>query len=981
MAVRTHSFLTACVLILVAQPILATVPNDVVSSLQQESALCVVLDVGDGTTAVQLSAGGKHLVHGLCATDASLSASRARIEKADLLGVVTVERRVGKKLSYADHLVNLVVVHDWTAFGDTATLQEIVRVLQPGGVAWLGNVPANETPDVIKELGGAVSSAKLSNGWLRVTKQRPEGFDTWTHTRHDASYNPVSRDTVAGVPSGIRWVAGPNWPTGYRKSSVHAVAATEKRLVYVFEDEVETPEGTRRVNSLISRDAFNGMRQWRRQADSDELVAVGRDVFTVVGRELVRIDADTGHVALKFSGLASPKKFIHVDGKLIVQHEGGLSAVDPGTGTVAWTHKAVPVSFLAGDGRLFLQVSRERTAIECLDIKTGKPVWSTPIKGGSRISGSLILLDSTALVCAASKGNFALSAKDGSQLWEYSYKLIGHGGSYSKVLAMNDLVWIHTADSQDSKQYAWEGLDPLTGKVQKRIVQPKEFGMKHRCSYDVATDRYFMCGSMDFADLASGQYKHFSAGRNSCRSAGLIPANGMIYTFPHACGCYPMLRGFLGFECVDHAGGSPAKAVSAEERLQAGPAYDLPLGIPQLSSGDWPMYRLDANRRGSTAAPGPARLDRLWTSDVSADHGKTLGEDWTFKNGGSVSAPVVAGGLAFVAATDEHRLFAYDAATGEIRWTFTAGGRLDCPPTIHEGMCLFGSRDGHIYCVRAADGELAWRFLAAPVDRRVPAYGQLESPWPVVGGVLVYDGLAYCVAGRHTGADGGLFVSAVQPQTGKLVWSGQVEDFDGVADILTGGNGTVQMASWTVNAKTGGKPASSDQRLRGGRLGLLNAEWYLRPIAMRKNLQQWTVGDRPRGQMLSFNAESTCGYLACSNVSGGDGVMSGNAVLFGSGPTDSAKWKLNMSLHTRVYAMAMAVDRLYVAGKFFDGEADKQGHFAARIYSVAGGKLLDEFQLTGQPVHDGLAVARERVYIGLDNGQLVCLGAGQRATQ
>ena len=957
----------------------AAVPKDAIASLNQTSALCVVVDVQDGTSAVRLSAGGKHLVHGLCETDEALSAARSRIEKADLLGVVTVERRVGRKLAYADHLVNLVLVHDWTAHGDPSTLNEIVRVLQPGGVAWLGNFPASETEKLVKGHEKVVSKTDLSNGWLRLTKRRPAGFDTWTHTRHDASYNPVSKDKIAGVPSGIRWVAGPNWPTGYRKSSVHAVAATEKRLVYVFEDEIETPKGTQRVNSLIARDAFNGMRQWRRQADSDELVAVGQDVFTIVGRELVRIDANTGKVALKYDGLDLPKRFIHVGGKLIVHHGGGLSAVDSESGKMLWSRAAVPVSFLAGSHHVFLQVSRERTVIECLDIETGKPVWTTPIKGGSRISGSLILLDGNALVCAASKGNFALSVKDGSQLWQYSYKLIGHGGSYSKVLAMNDLVWIHTADSQDTKQYAWEGLDPLSGKVKKRILQPKEFGMKHRCSYDVATGRYFMCGSMDFADLVSGQYKHFSAGRNSCRSAGLIPANGMIYTFPHACGCYPMLRGFLGFECADDSGVSSVRPVASSERLQTGLAYNTPVGNRAASPGDWPMYRLDASRRGSTGSPGPTKLDQLWSAivaaNVSADHRHTLGADWVFKNGGSVSAPVVANGLAFVAATDEHRLFACDAKTGDVRWTFTTGGRLDCPPTIHDGLCLFGSRDGYVYCLRELDGELVWRFLAAPVDRRVPAYGQLESPWPVVGGVLVYDGLAYCVAGRHSGADGGLFVSAIQPRSGKLVWNGQVDDFDGVADILTGGNGTVQMASWSAVAKTGGKPDSIDRRLRGGRLGLLNAEWYLRPIAMRKNLQQWTVGDRPRGQMLSFNDDSTCGYLACSRVSGGDGVMSGNAVLFGSGPTKSAQWKLNMSLHTRVYAMAMAANRLYVAGRFFEGDADQKGRFAARIYSVDDGKLLDEFKLSGQPVHDGLAVAQARVYIGLDNGKLVCLGS------
>ena len=55
----------------------------------------------------------------------------------------------------------------------------------------------------------------------------------------------------------------------------------------------------------------------------------------------------------------------------------------------------------------------------------------------------------------------------------------------------------------------------------------------------------FMGGSMDFADLVTGDYEHFEAARNSCAQASMLPANGLLYTFPHACGCYPMHRGFL----------------------------------------------------------------------------------------------------------------------------------------------------------------------------------------------------------------------------------------------------------------------------------------------------------------------------------------------------------------------------------------------------------------------------------------------------
>ena len=56
----------------------------------------------------------------------------------------------------------------------------------------------------------------------------------------------------------------------------------------------------------------------------------------------------------------------------------------------------------------------------------------------------------------------------------------------------------------------------------------------------------------------------------------------------------------------------------------------------------------------------------------------------------------------------------------------------------------------------AIDGALAWSFHAAPADRRLMAYGRLESVWPVHGNVLVMNDRVYTVAGRNMYTDGGL---------------------------------------------------------------------------------------------------------------------------------------------------------------------------------------------------------------------------------
>ncbi len=100
--------------------------------------------------------------------------------------------------------------------------------------------------------------------------------------------------------------------------------------------------------------------------------------------------------------------------------------------------------------------------------------------------------------------------------------------------------------------------------------------------------------------------------------------------------------------------------------------------------------------------------------------------------------------------------------------------------------------------MRESDGELVWQFLAAPVDRRVAHFGQVESSWPVHGSVLVEGGVAYLTAGRSTYLDGGIRVYGLDPATGKVLHKGLLEgphrDVDGERDkgfYLLGANSDV----------------------------------------------------------------------------------------------------------------------------------------------------------------------------------------------
>jgi len=44
------------------------------------------------------------------------------------------------------------------------------------------------------------------------------------------------------------------------------------------------------------------------------------------------------------------------------------------------------------------------------------------------------------------------------------------------------------------------------------------------------------------------------------------------------------------------------------------------------------------------------------------------------------------------------------------------------------------------------------------------------------------------------------------------------------------------------------------------------------------------------------------------------------------------------------------------------------------VFAAADGKKLAEVMLESPPAFDGLAVARERIYVSLQNGLLLCFG-------
>ena len=91
-------------------------------------------------------------------------------------------------------------------------------------------------------------------------------------------------------------------------------------------------------------------------------------------------------------------------------------------------------------------------------------------------------------------------------------------------------------------------------------------------------------------------------------------------------------------------------------------------------------------------------------------------------------------------------------------------------------------------------------------------------------------------------------------------------------------------------------------------------------------------------------------------------------------------WRLDIPITGK--AIAKAGDVVFVAGepmKFDDPSyknyvAAYSGQLGGRLLSVSAtdGKQLEEYKLKAAPAWDSIAVANERLYIGLEDGTVQC---------
>lgn len=957
----------------------------------RQTGLCVVL--GSGREAApglvaELAAQSSLLVHGLTPDEAAVARARKEIETKDLLGRAAVEKLPLDPLPYVRDLANLVVIED----ADGVKAEEIERITAPGGVI----------------------CTREQGRWVKRVKPCPQELGRWTHPTHGADGNLVSEDQMIRFPVGLRWLDGV--PMNFNLwASCRGVVVADGRVFTLNTAELENLSPIAFLKHqeheyLLARDAFNGLPLWKIDCETlnngqalnlrntAPIALDGQRVYVVQRNQVVAVDAATGAAVQSFSVQFPTVRLLVDQGTLVVSgwegrqspglwdpwtvktNTGSVEAFDPQAGTRKWSDPRPAQQMLAADGHVYVllqDAAPEATqAIVALDLATGKEKWR--MDQAAFPAGPPVTADPKARpqpplqLAVAGRGVVVvprlkvrtisvLSAATGKILWE-----IPNAGT-AWVPIVDGHVWY------DGKKYA-----PQTGQVQGEFFK---FGGPGICTPCNIVGPYVTntrgCAYHDWTQPAAPNSSaaktfHWRGARGACIEA-VVPAQGMFYTSQNNCRCSPgQVPGFVAF---GPCGQEPASDEFAEPRpVEKGPAFGV-VQAAAATAADWPMFRHDTARSNATAAPVPAKLTTLWKTPVAAALEGPLALAMKSRLAPVVTAPVVADGLVVAAAVHTGQVTALEAATGQPRWRFTAGARIDSPPTLAAGRCLFGAHDGYLYALRAADGQLAWRVRVAPDERRMVAFGQVESVWPALGSVLVQDHLVYACAGRTTESDGGVAVGAFDLATGQQVWGVAVGPGpQRQIDALLVDNGKLLMRPAYLDLKTGqALPDKPEVTFVSGLEGMIDGAWTR--IGNRRSGDH-TFG-RVKGELFAWNAEMVYG---CQRVGRACYAVSRATLAAPVPPVEKGKqppplpvvWQASLPANQQAEAMLLCGNGLLVAGRTYDAAAN-QGSAFLRLLATADGKPVAEHPLPLPAVYEGLAVTSGRIYAALQDGSVMCL--------
>jgi outer membrane protein assembly factor BamB len=969
--------------------LLATAPNAVIADdpdsaailkeIGIERGIAMLLGDRDGKLAVALARASELTIYAQSPDPQEVAAARRTAEAAGLLGTrVYVGQGDYRRLHLAEDIADAIIVTRSSAAAQKIAEGELLRVLRPDGIALVG--------------------AK------RLIKPHPEGADEWTHPYYAPDNNPQSADQLARRPFLTHFMAEP-WYCPLPQITV----VSGGRMFKAFGNRSSAQPQADLLNTLMAMSAYNGTVLWKRTLPPDfmihrnTLIATPQTLFLGDSQSCKLIDAATGNVrdeiivpeelsngpVWKWMALENDTLYALVgeaetsDQPLkgdrlrgagwpwwkIADYRFGfgrtLLAIDPATKQIRWSrHEQDPIDGRAvclKDGRLYYYSSQKFLA--CLEARSGNVLWKSTdpelldaIGGDGPAQHWMLGFASTAYMKCGDHALFfagpqrarlvAASTKDGRLLWKRD------GGNVQLVLRSDGLYVL--GEGRTNSVESSLKLDPLTGQVLATFPSRDRCTRATGCADSIFT-RGGNGGSTAVFDVTSSQPTMgvISPMRPACQD-GVVVSHGYLFWGPWMCRCDLTQLGVISLG----PGGSfdYTAAATEAERLNV-TAQDLTaVSALPVETDDWPTFRKDNARSTYTPVTVPSKVDR----------------QWEFRPTGAVetTAPVIVGDLIFVGGADGV-VRALSAGDGQARWIAYTGGQIKYPPAIWNGRAYVGSGDGWIYCFEAGSGKSLWRFRAAPLERTIPLYGSLSSTWPVGGGVLVDEGVAYAAAGISN--FDGTHVYALDAVTGKIRWQNNTSGNPAV-ETPSGGvsvQGHLLLHNDAIYMAGGNMPSLAAFAVADGAFTPMSAgrgkDLYVRRSEVHAAgfPLYWRPDD---DRFLSvMELETPVGVI---------GVSTSELALLTGAPTDpkekpKAYWVSKP--FEEIAAVAITKNALLVTGLDRPVTSNPlQTESALCALDLATGQLLWRHPLPAPPVAWGLAVGRSgRIIVTLADGRVI----------
>jgi outer membrane protein assembly factor BamB len=460
---------------------------------------------------------------------ARLPAARQRVAATGVYGTrVTVEPGGPEQWPYPEYAANLVV-HVEAPGEKPYRAGELLRILKPcGGVLVMGslsgsatvNPPAAEAMQLWEKAGVVSRGVRVSGGsapWTKLVRGVLEGSGSWTHCYADAGNTGASDDRLVRGTLGVLWFGEPGAdeaPDRHQKSVPPLVV--DGRVFY------QGWRGDGRKNTILSFDAYNGLRYWAREipgavrfgmpATSGNLACTTDSLFVVTGSTCHRLDALTGetkalyetppeadgthpvwgHLAVAGGRLFGSTKLAEVPAKRPSTHwtaklygdtkqtrfSNALFAIDIATGRLLWVHRSTEIrdsTIAIAEGRLFFTENRGQSSPPASTPGNSTPAAPDADATHAAPQGVMNRFDAVirkVLMAPLIRTVVALDAATGKPAWERELDFNGCG------------IWGIAPDPRGGPGFAElqalckEGVLVFGGAYQKHDKPPADAGLR-----------------------------------------------------------------------------------------------------------------------------------------------------------------------------------------------------------------------------------------------------------------------------------------------------------------------------------------------------------------------------------------------------------------------------------------------------------------------------------------------------------------------